>query len=150
LCKLHARSHVGARLAVASSAKMMRWVDRVTGGFAVLARAKKWSTSDLEAGSFDIGARSVAPSSVFGIRHLSCHDWPRMKPSLEPSVEQADIANWLEDLRIEHRDLDDVIRYLIDTHHPDLMKIQRLKKRKLKLKDMITKLESELIPDLDA
>ena len=73
-----------------------------------------------------------------------------MKPSLERSVEQADIANWLEDLRIEHRDLDDVILYLIDTQHPDLMKIQRLKKRKLKLKDMITKLESELIPDLDA
>ena len=43
-----------------------------------------------------------------------------------------------------------VIQYLIETHHPDHMKIQRLKKRKLKLKDNIAKLESRLIPDLDA
>ena len=65
-------------------------------------------------------------------------------------METADVVRWLEQLRVEHRDLDDVIQYLIDTKHPDLMRIQRLKKRKLKLKDMMAKLESELIPDLDA
>lgn len=65
-------------------------------------------------------------------------------------METAEVVRWLEQLRVEHRDLDDVIRYLIETKHPDLMRIQRLKKRKLKLKDMITKLESQLIPDLDA
>ena len=48
------------------------------------------------------------------------------------------------------RDLDEVIRHLIETRHSDTMRIQRLKKRKLKLKDTIARLESELIPDLDA
>jgi hypothetical protein len=56
----------------------------------------------------------------------------------------------LRELRVSHRDLD----YLIDKlqHDPmvDQLRIRRLKKRKLLLKDMITNLESELIPDLDA
>jgi len=65
-------------------------------------------------------------------------------------MEPAEIARWLEELRIEHRDLDEVIKYKIETRHSDSMRIQRLKKRKLRLKDMITKLESELIPNLDA
>ena len=65
-------------------------------------------------------------------------------------LEEADTVKWLEELRVEHRDLDEVIQYLIESRHHDLMKIQRLKKRKLRLKDMISRLESELIPDLDA
>ncbi len=65
-------------------------------------------------------------------------------------MEPAEVMRWLEELRIEHRDLDEVIKYMIETRHSDSMRIQRLKKRKLRLKDMITKLESELIPNLDA
>ena len=65
-------------------------------------------------------------------------------------VEEQDLQRWLEELRIEHRDLDEVIAHLVETRHHDSMRIQRLKKRKLKLKDMISKVESELIPDLDA
>ena len=65
-------------------------------------------------------------------------------------VEQAEIKRWIEALDLEHRDLDEVIAHLVDTAHHDSMRIQRLKKRKLKLKDMLTKLHSELIPDLDA
>jgi hypothetical protein len=65
-------------------------------------------------------------------------------------LDQAEIQRWLENLRTEHRDLDAVIHHLIDSRHHDLMRIQRLKKRKLALKDMIARLESELIPDLDA
>lgn len=65
-------------------------------------------------------------------------------------VDNAEICRWLEGLRVEHRDLDEVIHHLIESKHHDLMRIQRLKKRKLKIKDMIIKLESELIPDLDA
>jgi len=68
----------------------------------------------------------------------------------EIRMETAELMRWLEDLRVEHRDLDEVIKYMIETKHSDLMRIQRLKKRKLRLKDMITKLESELIPNLDA
>ena len=56
----------------------------------------------------------------------------------------------LRELRVNHRDLD----YLIDklSHDPmvDQLRIRRLKKRRLALKDTITRLESALIPDLDA
>ncbi len=65
-------------------------------------------------------------------------------------MDEEETNGWLEELKSEHRDLDDVIHYLINTHHPNTMRIQRLKKRKLKLKDMIDRLESGLIPDLDA
>ena len=65
-------------------------------------------------------------------------------------MDNAEIQRWLGELRTEHRDLDEVIHHLIESKHHDLMRIQRLKKRKLKIKDMITRLESELIPDLDA
>jgi hypothetical protein len=65
-------------------------------------------------------------------------------------MDEAETRSWLEEMRVEHRDLDEIIQHLIDTRHGDLMRIQRLKKRKLRLKDMISKLESQLIPDLDA
>lgn len=53
-------------------------------------------------------------------------------------------------LRIEHQDLDQVIETLQDAANADQLLIRRLKKRKLLLKDQITRLESDLIPDLDA
>jgi len=56
----------------------------------------------------------------------------------------------LRELRISHRDLDDLIDRL--SHDPlvDQLRIRRLKKRRLILKDMIAQMESSLIPDLDA
>jgi hypothetical protein len=65
-------------------------------------------------------------------------------------MEQEEISKWLEELRTEHRDLDDLTRMLHESVYPDRMQLQRLKKRKLRLKDMIAALESKLIPDLDA
>ncbi|TVS16813.1 MAG: DUF465 domain-containing protein [Gammaproteobacteria bacterium] len=65
-------------------------------------------------------------------------------------MEQEEISKWLEELRTEHRDLDDLTRILHESVYPDQMQLQRLKKRKLRLKDMIAALESKLIPDLDA
>ncbi len=56
----------------------------------------------------------------------------------------------LRELRIEHRDLDDVIARLQLDYSVDELQLKRLKKRKLMLKDQITRLESELIPDLNA
>lgn len=56
----------------------------------------------------------------------------------------------LDELRLEHRDLDDVIHHLTDSAYPDQLQIQRLKKRKLRLKDNIDRVESRLIPDIDA
>ena len=56
----------------------------------------------------------------------------------------------LEALRIEHRDLDEVIDRLIERAPFDQLQLQRRKKRKLGLKDQITRLESQLIPDIIA
>ena len=56
----------------------------------------------------------------------------------------------LRELRIEHRDLDDVICRLSLDIYVDELQLRRLKKRKLMLKDQIMRLESELIPDLNA
>ena len=56
----------------------------------------------------------------------------------------------LRALRIEHRDLDEVISRLFMDIHIDELQLKRLKKRKLVLKDQILKLESQLIPDLNA
>ena len=56
----------------------------------------------------------------------------------------------LRQLRIEHRDLDQVISRLAMDIHTDELQMRRLKKRKLLLKDQITKLISQAIPDLNA
>ena len=53
-------------------------------------------------------------------------------------------------LRIEHRDLDEVIARLSLDIHVDEIQIKRLKKRKLLLKDQIERYGSGLIPDLNA
>ena len=56
----------------------------------------------------------------------------------------------LSELYMEHGDLDDVTGRLSEEVYVDQLQIQRLKKRKLYVKDMIGRLESRLIPDLDA
>lgn len=60
------------------------------------------------------------------------------------------ILEILSDLRSQHRDLDEAIARLSDSVSMDQLQLRRLKKRKLKLKDQITRWESRLIPDLDA
>ena len=63
----------------------------------------------------------------------------------------ARITSQLVELRIEHRDLDAAIARLAEATSPeDDLAVKRLKKRKLRIKDMIATLESRLIPDLDA
>jgi len=56
----------------------------------------------------------------------------------------------LRQLRIEHRDLDEVISRLSLDLNVDELQVKRLKKRKLVLRDQIERLQSELIPDLNA
>jgi hypothetical protein len=56
----------------------------------------------------------------------------------------------LRELRIEHRDLDDVINRLQMDLYVNEIQLRRLKKRKLMVKDQITRMESGLIPDLNA
>jgi len=56
----------------------------------------------------------------------------------------------ISELQVEHRDLDAVIARLSEDSYPDQLQMRRLKKRKLQLKDMITKLEEQLVPDISA
>lgn len=64
--------------------------------------------------------------------------------------EQHALKEKLATLRMEHRDLDDIIQRLTGQFPLDQLQIQRLKKRKLLLKDLITRLESQLVPDIIA
>ncbi|SFS65406.1 hypothetical protein SAMN04488040_1312 [Sulfitobacter marinus] len=52
--------------------------------------------------------------------------------------------------RREHRDLDDEIQALVDKGTADALTLQRLKKRKLRLKDLIAQIEDRLTPDITA
>jgi len=54
------------------------------------------------------------------------------------------------ELEIEHRDLDTAIELLSISPTTDALQLQRLKKRKLQLKDQIIQLKMQLIPDIPA
>jgi hypothetical protein len=62
----------------------------------------------------------------------------------------ASIKDRIAQLKMEHRDLDDVIGRLNDTNTQDELQLRRLKRRKLMLKDQISWLERQLTPDLPA
>ena len=65
-------------------------------------------------------------------------------------VSDAAVRNELARLRQEHRDLDAAIEALQIQARPDNLQLQRLKKRKLVLKDRISALEDKLLPDIIA
>ncbi len=65
-------------------------------------------------------------------------------------IDTEQVERRIEALTLEHRDLDDVIFHLHEVPTADRLQIQRLKKRKLVIKDLIEKLKDQLIPDLDA
>lgn len=64
--------------------------------------------------------------------------------------EQEALRLKLAELELEHRDLDDVIARLTERAPYDQLQLQRLKKRKLVLKDQISHIEAELLPDIIA
>ena len=64
--------------------------------------------------------------------------------------ERLAIQRQLERLREEHRDLDAAIDALMLSGQPDRLQVQRLKKRKLLLRDRLAHLEDELTPDIIA
>ena len=64
--------------------------------------------------------------------------------------EREDLRRALADLETRHRDLDDAIARIAETAPFDQIRVQRLKKRKLMLKDEIARLRSVLLPDIIA
>ncbi|TWH99382.1 hypothetical protein IP90_03121 [Luteimonas cucumeris] len=69
---------------------------------------------------------------------------------MQQPPDPAETTRRVVELKLEHRDLDEAIARLQADIDADELAIKRLKKRKLQLKDAIAKLESALIPDLDA
>jgi hypothetical protein len=74
----------------------------------------------------------------------------RQHASLAMDLDVEALKAKLAALTIEHRDLDDVIARIAERAPFDQLQLQRLKKRKLALKDQISKIESELLPDIIA
>ena len=64
--------------------------------------------------------------------------------------QEEELTERLVVLKAEHRDLDDAIHALATRTMPDMIQIQRLKKRKLQLRDEVAQLESKLLPDIIA
>jgi hypothetical protein len=78
------------------------------------------------------------------------HPYPSYPEPPAPMLDDRDsLLRRLHELRSEHRDLDTVIARL-EGQLADQLQVQRLKKRKLKLKDEIAWLESHLVPDIIA
>lgn len=65
-------------------------------------------------------------------------------------AEIQELKEKLYQLSLEHRDLDDVIERLYEAAYVDQLQIGRIKRRKLQIKDTISRIESQLIPDLNA
>ena len=65
-------------------------------------------------------------------------------------MDNKEIKRLINELSFEHKDLDDAIILMKEKPYIDELQIRRMKKRKLKLKDEITQLESKLIPDIEA
>ena len=69
----------------------------------------------------------------------------------DPALENYEVLQiQLAVFKSEHRDLDDAISALVDKGTADQLTLQRLKKRKLALKDKISRLEDRLTPDIIA
>lgn len=65
-------------------------------------------------------------------------------------MEPRELQIRLENLLVEHRDLDSAISALIESGSTDMVQVARLKKRKLRLKDEIMAVQDMMIPDIIA
>ena len=69
---------------------------------------------------------------------------------MSPEDRNREVVLRIMELRVDHKDLDDSIHALSRSNYIDQVQLKRLKKKKLLIKDTIQKLESQLIPDVDA
>ncbi|PCJ33598.1 MAG: DUF465 domain-containing protein [Alphaproteobacteria bacterium] len=65
-------------------------------------------------------------------------------------MDENEISEKIQELIIQHRDLDVAIQALIESGKTNMLQVQRLKKQKLNLRDRIARLENELLPDIIA
>ena len=69
---------------------------------------------------------------------------------MHEQIDEPAMRRKLEEMRLDHRALDEAIGRLSQDPTMDQVQLRRLKKRKLQLKDFISRIESLLIPDLNA
>ena len=69
---------------------------------------------------------------------------------MDETADREALERRLEELKSQHRDLDDVIARITEDAPFNQLQVQRLKTRKLQLKDQIAKIESLLLPDIIA
>ena len=91
----------------------------------------------------------IPPSDVTNLFPAKTVDSPQQNNHAQNSDMQG-LQRQLAELESEHRDLDEVISRLSDGTPINQLQIQRLKKRKLNLKDEITRLHAKLLPDIIA
>lgn len=77
-------------------------------------------------------------------------DVSQLFPAESEDGDERALRHYLAELETEHRDLDEVISQLASGNLSDQLQIQRLKKRKLVLKDEIARLHGKLLPDIIA
>ncbi len=77
---------------------------------------------------------------------------PRFTSELfgDMTMDDSEIAEKIQQLIVQHRDLDMAIEALIESGKSDVIQIQRLKKQKLYLRDRISCMENDLLPDIIA
>jgi len=90
---------------------------------------------------------AAAPASAVIV--VSCPVDGAWKKNMDNQQNET-LRQQLLELRIEHRNLDEIIGRLTADPIVDQVQLRRLKKRKLQLKDFIARLESRMIPDLNA
>ena len=91
----------------------------------------------------------IPPSDVTNLFPAKTADSPQQNNDAQNNDMQG-LQRQLAELESEHRDLDEVISRLSDGTPINQLQIQRLKKRKLNLKDEITRLHAKLLPDIIA
>ena len=91
----------------------------------------------------------IPPSDVTTLSPAKAADSARQNNDQQNSEIQG-LQHQLAELESEHRDLDEVISRLSDGTPTNQLQIKRLKKRKLNLKDEITRLHTKLLPDIIA
>jgi len=103
---------------------------------------------------FHRGLDSTGGNEIF-CRCFGAWQRERLRPSFKSAVamtkdEERELREQLARLQQEHRDLDVAISALQHSPGSDLLQVQRLKKRKLVLRDRIAHIEDELTPDIIA